>query len=87
VPFVPPAVLDGHVALVTGANHGIGAAVAVALARRGAHVVAAYYRPFADATADGLPPPYADQRRQDARTVVAAIERLGRQWLVDRKPT
>lgn len=32
--------LDGRIALVTGASRGIGAAVAVALARTGAHVVA-----------------------------------------------
>src|SRR6202012_3383035 len=34
-----PGVLDGSVALVTGASRGIGAATAVELARRGMHVV------------------------------------------------
>ncbi|MDD2876169.1 MAG: SDR family NAD(P)-dependent oxidoreductase [Acidiphilium sp.] len=33
--------LDGNIALVTGASRGLGAAIAIALARRGAHVVIA----------------------------------------------
>ena len=36
--------LQGHVALITGANHGIGAATAEALARCGARVLASYLR-------------------------------------------
>jgi 3-oxoacyl-[acyl-carrier protein] reductase len=36
--------LNGHVALVTGANHGIGAATAIALAGCGAAVLVSYLR-------------------------------------------
>jgi 3-oxoacyl-[acyl-carrier protein] reductase len=40
----PPFDLQGHVALVTGANHGIGAATAVTLASCRAAVVVSYLR-------------------------------------------
>ena len=58
-----------HVALVTGANQGIGAATAVALGRRGTAVLVAYFRP---GDAPGQPEEYNRVRRGDA-----AEERLG----------
>jgi len=36
--------MDGHTAIVTGANHGIGAATARALARRGCAVLFTFLR-------------------------------------------
>jgi 3-oxoacyl-[acyl-carrier protein] reductase len=65
---------SGHVALVTGANQGIGAATAVALGRRGTAVLMAYFRPGDDA---GQPDEYNRLRRGDAADVVAEIERAG----------
>jgi len=63
-----------HVALVTGANQGIGAATAVALAQRGASVLVAYFRPGDD---DGQLEEYNRRRRGDAEDVVAEISRVG----------
>jgi NAD(P)-dependent dehydrogenase (short-subunit alcohol dehydrogenase family) len=72
---------SGHVALVTGANQGIGAATAIALGRRGAAVLVAYFRPGDDA---GQPAEYNRLRRGDATDVVAEIERAGgRAWAVE----
>ncbi|PZF85448.1 SDR family NAD(P)-dependent oxidoreductase [Jiangella anatolica] len=63
-----------HVAVVTGANAGIGAATAVALGRRGVDVLVAFFRP---GDADGQEDAYNAARRGDGTDVVAAIEASG----------
>jgi 3-oxoacyl-[acyl-carrier protein] reductase len=66
----------GHTAIVTGANHGIGAATAVALARRGCAVLCTYLR-LDDADDPGTPQAYRDHRAGSADDVVAQIEADG----------
>lgn len=66
--------LSGHVALITGANHGIGAATAQALANCGAAVLLTYLR-VTDPV--DLPETYRINRAQDASAVLAAIHASG----------
>jgi 3-oxoacyl-[acyl-carrier protein] reductase len=66
----------GHVAVVTGANHGIGAATAVALAARGASVLITYLR-LEDAPDPGTPETYRRNRAKDATAVLEAIAAFG----------
>jgi 3-oxoacyl-[acyl-carrier protein] reductase len=68
--------LTGHVALVSGANHGIGAAAARLLARHGAAVLITYLRTEAFGQ---YPEVYRAQRSLDGRDVAAAIVRDGGQ--------
>ena len=68
--------LRDHVALITGANHGIGAATAKALAAREAAVVVSYLR-IPDPGDGGGPELYRTARAQGAEKVLAAIKELG----------
>lgn len=69
--------LDGRVAIVSGANHGIGAATAAALAVLGADVAVTYlaYTPSDDDL--GHPSEYRTQREQGPDATLAAIEASG----------
>jgi len=68
--------LAGHVALITGANHGIGAATAHLLAARGAAVVVSYLR-APDSGDEAVPALYRRNRAADGTQVAAAIEAIG----------
>lgn len=70
--------LEGRVALVSGANHGIGAATAVALARLGADVAVTYLAYTPDDHDPGRPDAYRIAREQHAEVVVATITDAGR---------
>src|SRR5215468_5464332 len=68
--------MAGHTAIVTGANHGIGAATAVALARRGCGVLCTFLR-VEDPADPGTPQAYRDHRARGAEPVVAQIRAGG----------
>jgi 3-oxoacyl-[acyl-carrier protein] reductase len=67
---------NSHVALVTGANHGIGAATARALAARGVSVVITYFR-LENGTDTRIPQIYRRDRASRADAVVTAIDAMG----------
>jgi len=67
--------VSGHTAIVTGANHGIGAATALALAQRGCAVLCTFLR--VDDDAPGLPRAYRDHRARDGAPVAAQIRAGG----------
>src|SRR4051794_16936558 len=66
---------EHRIAVVTGGNHGIGAATAIALATTGVDVLVAYLRLEPDPAA-GLPPAYHDTRAAGADAVLAAVAAL-----------
>jgi len=76
VPSLSSVDLSGHVALVTGANHGIGAAVARRLAACGASVLITYLR-IGDAPDPGVPEEYRRKRARDADDVMPTIAGAG----------
>lgn len=70
--------LDGRVAVVSGANHGIGAATATQLAQLGADVAATYLAYIPPDHDPGRPPAYRAQRQQGPEATMAAIAAAGR---------
>lgn len=68
--------MSGHTAIVTGANHGIGAATALALGRRGCAVLCTYLR-LDDQPDPGIPQVYRDHRAGSAEPVAARIRDEG----------
>ena len=68
--------LTNHVAIVTGANHGIGAATARVLSECGARVLITYLR-LQDTGDHGMPVAYRQSRASDAEDVVDGIRKGG----------
>ena len=69
---------NNHVAIVTGANHGIGAATARTLAECGARVPVTYLR-LEDTGGPGIPEDYWRSRASGAEHVVAELRKTGGQ--------
>jgi 3-oxoacyl-[acyl-carrier protein] reductase len=69
--------LAGRAAVVTGANHGIGAATAAALAALGADVAVAYLAYTPDDHDPGRPDAYRTQREQGPEATIGAVEAAG----------
>lgn len=76
-----PRSLAGKTALVTGASRGIGAAIAMALARAGADVAVNYHEID---SANGEEAEFGHDNTADANGVVAKIEALGRRSIAVR---
>ncbi len=74
---MPVRPLDRRVAIVTGANQGIGAATAIALGQLGAKVVLSYLRLEVEDDDPDRPAAYAQDRRQDATAAVEAVRAAG----------
>src|SRR5262245_48520696 len=73
--------LEGRVALVTGGNHGIGAATAVSLAEAGAAVVVTYLA-LDDDPDPGTPEAYRRNRALDGAEVLHRVESVGGRCIV-----
>ena len=79
--------LEGKTALITGGNHGIGAAIALAIGSQGANVFITYFRPEPSYSADELrnavaagvggDPLYCARQQQTPEHIVASIASSG----------